>query len=122
MKKIVAAFTLFSGIFTMSAQEVTPLSVIQVNVDHFKQYAESDALFVYQKLELEDDKLLDLENLFYNKYKMLHNDSSQASIQEISDSVINRLKSILTTEEYNRLAQLEGVVEKISGLVYLNGN
>ena len=122
MKKIVAAFVLFSGIFTMSAQEVTPLATIQANINQLKQYAHADASFVNHKLELNDENYEDLVTIFYNKYKLLLNDNSQESITDISSSVISRLQAVIPGHKYDELTQLEGAIEKLSGLVYLNGN
>ena len=122
MKKIIAAFVLFSGIFTMSAQEVTPLATIQANVNELREYAYADATFVNDKLELNDENYEDLVQIFYNKYKLLLNDNSQESITEISSMVMNRLQSAIPNEKYSQLANLEGAIEKLSGLVYLNGH
>ena len=122
MKKIIAAFVLFSGIFTMSAQEVTPLATIQANSNELKQYAQADASFVNEKLQLNDANYEDLVTIFYNKYKLLLNDNSQESITNISSSVIGRLQAVITSEKYAELANHEGAIEKLSGLVYLNGN
>lgn len=122
MKKIVAAFVLFSGIFTMSAQEVTPLATIQANSNELNQYAQADASFVNEKLQLNDANYEDLVTIFYNKYKLLLNDNSQESITNISSSVISRLQSVLPSHKYAELTNHEGAIEKLSGLVYLNGN
>lgn len=120
MKKILTAFVLFSGIFTVSAQEVTPLTTIQQEKNNLRTYAENDATFVDSKLELNGENYGVLVQVFYNKYKMLTNENDETAITEIATMTTNRLKEVLTIEKYSELAEIEGAIEKLSGLIYLN--
>lgn len=122
MKKIIATFVIFSGIFSSFAQDVTPLETVKNNIDLLSDNAEADAIFVKEALNLSNDNFGDIKAVFYAKYKSLAYNSSEENITNIAQMVTSRLQVIIPSEKYTELAEIEGAIQKLSGLIYLNSH
>jgi len=119
MKKIIlAALFLFLGI-TMKAQQLIPLQDIKSHPNDIINYAETEVAALNQKLTLEKNQATEIKDLLYSKYKNLTGDLNSDQMNDLSQSVRDRIKIILGSDKYLKLSQDEQLLDIITGAVYL---
>lgn len=120
MKKFIVTLAIFIAAYSSNAQEITPLQDIKAEGANLIEFAERDAQFIGNHLDLEVSKTEDLKQLFIYKYKELALETNHSSIEKLHQSITERLRALLSSEQYASLASIDGAILKLGGLIYLN--
>lgn len=120
MKKFIVTLAIFIAAYSSNAQEITPLQGIKAEGANLIEFAERDAQFIANHLDLEVSKTEDLKQLFIYKYKELALETNHSSIEKLHQSITERLRALLSSEQYASLASIDGAILKLGGLIYLN--
>lgn len=111
---------IFIAAYSSNAQEITPLQDIKAEGANLTEFAERDAQFIANHLNLDVSKTEDLTQLFVYKYKELTQETTHSSIEKLHQSITERLRTLLSSEQYASLASIDGAILKLGGLIYLN--
>lgn len=120
MKKFIVTLAIFIAAYSSNAQEVTPLQDIKAEDANLTEFAERDAQFIANHLNLDVSKTEDITQLFVYKYKELTQETTHSSIEKLHQSITERLRALLSSEQYASLASIDGAILKLGGLIYLN--
>ena len=120
MKKFIVTLAIFIAAYSSNAQEITPLQDIKAEDANLTEFAERDAQFIANHLNLDVSKTEDLTQLFVYKYKELTQETTHSSIEKLHQSITERLRALLSSEQYASLASIDGAILKLGGLIYLN--
>lgn len=120
MKKFIVTLAIFIAAYSSNAQEITPLQDIKAEDANLTEFAERDAQFIANHLNLDVSKTEDLTQLFVYKYKELTQETTHSSIEKLHQSITERLRTLLSSEQYASLASIDGAILKLGGLIYLN--
>lgn len=120
MKKFIVTLAIFIAAYSSNAQEVTPLQDIKAEDANLTELAERDAQFIANHLNLDVSKTEDITQLFVYKYKELTQETTHSSIEKLHQSITERLRALLSSEQYASLASIDGAILKLGGLIYLN--
>lgn len=120
MKKFIVTLAIFIAAYSSNAQEVTPLQDIKAEDANLTEFAERDAQFIANHLNLDVSKTEDITQLFVYKYKELTQETTHSSIEKLHQSITERLRTLLSSEQYASLASIDGAILKLGGLIYLN--
>jgi len=120
MKKFIVTLAIFIAAYSSNAQEITPLQDIKAEGANLTEFAERDAQFIANHLNLDVSKTEDLTQLFVYKYKELTQETTHSSIEKLHQSITERLRTLLSSEQYASLASIDGAILKLGGLIYLN--
>lgn len=120
MKKFIVTLAIFIAAYSSNAQEITPLQDIKAEGANLTEFAERDAQFIANHLNLDVSKTKDLTRLFVYKYKELTQETTHSSIEKLHQSITERLRTLLSSEQYASLASIDGAILKLGGLIYLN--
>lgn len=120
MKKFIVTLAIFIAAYSSNAQEIAPLQDIKTEGANLTEFAERDAQFIANHLNLDVSKTKDLTRLFVYKYKELTQETTHSSIEKLHQSITERLRTLLSSEQYASLASIDGAILKLGGLIYLN--
>lgn len=120
MKKFIVTLAIFIAAYSSNAQEITPLQDIKAEDANLTEFAERDAQFIANHLNLDVSKTEDITQLFVYKYKELTQETTHSSIEKLHQSITERLRALLSSEQYASLASIDGAILKLGGLIYLN--
>lgn len=120
MKKFIVTLAIFIAAYSSNAQEITPLQDIKAEGANLTEFAERDAQFIANHLNLDVSKTEDITQLFVYKYKELTQETTHSSIEKLHQSITERLRTLLSSEQYASLASIDGAILKLGGLIYLN--
>lgn len=120
MKKFIVTLAIFIAAYSSNAQEITPLQDIKAEDANLTEFAERDAQFIANHLNLDVSKTEDITQLFVYKYKELTQETTHSSIEKLHQSITERLRTLLSSEQYASLASIDGAILKLGGLIYLN--
>lgn len=120
MKKFIVTLAIFIAAYSSNAQEITPLQDIKAEDANLTEFAERDAQFIANHLNLDVSITEDITQLFVYKYKELTQETTHSSIEKLHQSITERLRTLLSSEQYASLASIDGAILKLGGLIYLN--
>ena len=117
MKKIFLSllFIAFSN-----AQEAIDREILRNNPNEISQFVDQDLAILKNNFrEITEKQEKALNEIYYNKYKMLTSNISNEDLEFLIDSTKERTKVILGNDLYVKVSENQPVFYRITGMVYL---
>lgn len=119
MKKVICVLALSFVMFQANAQEVAPKDILVAGKKEYAEYAKKEADFVAEYCGLTKVQRNNLFYIFEKKYEFLSQDMSTKKIEWVSDFVGERMRSLLSAEEFEKIARKPKAMIKLTGTIYL---
>lgn len=120
MKKIFLSLLFIAFSITMNAQEAIDREILRNNPNEISQFVDQDLAILKNNFrEITEKQEKALNEIYYNKYKMLTSNISNEDLEFLIDSTKERTKVILGNDLYVKVSENQPVFYRITGMVYL---
>src|SRR5690606_25909295 len=116
MKKFIVTLAIFIAAYSSNAQEITPLQDIKAEDANLTEFAERDAQFIANHLNLDVSKTEDITQLVVYKDQELTQETTPGRMENLHQSLTERLRGLLSSEPYASLASIDGAILELVGL------
>ena len=124
MKKIIAAFILFvSFSFTANAQEIKSVNsqerkqsteVVETRKVDFNDLAKKDTHTLTKLIQLDEQKIKDLNGLFLYKHEALNKAKETRDKEQISTIIEAKLRATLSPEQMEKVANQPNLLHQLT--------
>lgn len=120
MKKILLSLAFIAISISANAQNIVDRQTIKDNPSNLVQFVNEDVTILANNFSnFNPDFENELNQIFYNKYKMLTSELSEDEILDLTNLVKEQLQNLFNEDLYQDVSQNEAVFNRLTGIVYL---